>query len=59
MNHFILDMLENLKYSDSIAIKNREVIITYRELWEKSEALAYYIKERCKTKAPIVIYGIK
>ena len=56
---WILNNLEKFKYSNEIAIIHREKYITFKELWEKSEKIANYIKKNCKTKAPVLIYGNK
>ena len=56
---WLLDELEKLKESDKVAIIHREISITFKELWDKSEKIASYILKTCKTKAPILIYGNK
>lgn len=56
---WLLDELEKLKNNDEIAIIHRESKITFKELWEKSEHVANYILNTCKTNAPILIYGNK
>lgn len=56
---WILNELDKHKTSNQIAIIHREEKITFKQLWEKSEKIANYIEENCKTKAPILIYGNK
>ena len=56
---WVLDELEKRSLCNDIAIIHREKQITYRELWEQSESLAFYINSICKTKNPIMIYGNK
>ncbi len=56
---WILNDLEMFKNSSEIAIIHREKYITFKELWEKSEKIANYIKKNSKTKAPVLIYGNK
>lgn len=56
---WILDELKKRSKSGEIALIHREERITFRQLWETSDALAAWMKEKCKTKAPVVIYGNK
>ena len=56
---WVLENLEKLKSSDKPAIIHREKGITFKELWERSERVANYILNTCKTKSPILIYGNK
>lgn len=56
---WLLDELKKLKNSNETAIISREEKLSFRELWERSEKLAYFINEKCKTLNPIVIYGNK
>lgn len=56
---WFLDELEKLKNSDETAIIYRENKVTFKDLWKKSEHVANYILNTCKTNAPILIYGNK
>lgn len=56
---WLLDELETLKESDKIAIIHRDKSVTFKEFWSKSDQVANFIIENCKTNAPIVIYGNK
>lgn len=56
---WILDELKKLSDSEKTALIHRERRISFRQLWQQSEAAASYIKKICRTNAPIVIYGNK
>lgn len=56
---WLLDELKNLKNSNETAIINKEERLSFKELWERSEKLACFIDEKCKTLNPIVVYGNK
>lgn len=56
---WLLTELEKLRGSQKTAIVHREERITFQNLWDRSDKLAGYIDEVCKSKAPIVIYGNK
>lgn len=56
---WILDELKKKSGSDETALIHREETITFRQLWEKSDAVAAVISSRCKSKNPVVIYGNK
>ena len=61
----VLDILEEIKkYAESdkelVAVKSLDESITYKELHEFSDKLAYYLEENYKdNKSPIVVYGHK
>ncbi len=56
----ILERLALYKESDDLAMVSGTSRITYRQLWEKSEDLAAYIKGFCgEDKTPVVVYGHK
>lgn len=56
---WILEELEKRSHSDETAMICREERISFRQLWERSEALAAYVNCNCKTSHPVVIYGNK
>lgn len=56
---WILDELSKRSDSEEIALIHRERKLSFRQLWEQSDVLAEFIKGKCQTKAPIVIYGNK
>ncbi len=56
---WLLDELMKRADSEETAVIHREETITFRQLWEYSDVLAGYMKEKCRTKAPVVIYGNK
>lgn len=56
----ILERLAQYKESDNLSMISGTSRITYRQLWEKSEELAAYIKGFCgEDKTPIIVYGHK
>lgn len=56
----ILERLERFRDSDKVAMINGEKRMSYRQLHEKSDVLAGYLKERCKdSKTPVIVYGHK
>lgn len=56
----ILETLKRYEKSERIAMINNDKQITYKELWEKSDFLASYIKDKCaENKTPIIVYGHK
>ena len=57
--HLSDDSIKLLKDIVFILNIHREKYITFKELWEKSEKIANYIKKNCKKKAPVLIYGNK
>lgn len=56
---WLLDQLKKFKNSNKIAIVNKSEKLSFKELWEYSERMAYFINKSCKNKNPIVIYGNK
>lgn len=56
---WMLDELKKQEKSDKVAVMRRETSLTYRQLWQQSEAIANYILKTAKTDAPVVIYGNK
>lgn len=56
---WLLDELMKRSASEENAIIHREESVTFRQLWEYSDMLAGYMKEKCHSKAPVVIYGNK
>lgn len=57
---WILDELKNRKkIEDSFAIIHRDNKITYKDLWEYSEKIAYWMENNLNTDAPVLIYGNK
>lgn len=56
----LLKVLETYRESERLAMITGEKKITYRELWEKSDQLAEYIKSECgENKSPVIVYGHK
>ena len=56
----ILQVLSSYKNSQKTAMICNEDSITYQELWEESDFLASYIKEKLgNDKTPIIVYGHK
>ncbi|QQZ08639.1 D-alanine--poly(phosphoribitol) ligase subunit DltA [Heyndrickxia vini] len=48
----------SIEYPERTAFINREVSITYRDLWEQSSNLARYIEEYSnQSKSPIIVFG--
>lgn len=56
---WLLDELEKRKNCEDIAIYHREVKLSFKDLWRKSESLAVWMESELKTKRPVVIYGNK
>ena len=56
----ILERLKEFEKSNNIAMISGEAHITYKELWEKSDILAGYIKEKYgDTHTPVIVWGHK
>ncbi len=56
---WLLDELNKKRESNDIAVYYNKEKTTYKELWRKSEALSFYLKNIIDLKTPIVIYGEK
>lgn len=56
---WILDELFKLKNSDKLAINHGNDNITFKDLWNKSEILANYIKNNTEDNSTVAIYGNK
>lgn len=56
---WILDELKKFKDSECIAVRYRDEVITYRELWNRSERIGAYLQEKGLNEKPLVIYGNK
>ncbi|WP_050606704.1 D-alanine--poly(phosphoribitol) ligase subunit DltA [Clostridium niameyense] len=54
-----LDKIDSYSKSNRIAQVYRDDILTYKELKEKSDALALYFTKKLKNNKPIIIYGHK
>ena len=56
----ILEVLKGYQSSDRLAMTNDQGSITYRELWERSDLLAKYVKQICDDDyTPVIVYGHK
>lgn len=56
----LLKILKTYQDSERPAMVAGENKITFRELWEKSDQLAGYIKSVCKeNRSPVIVYGHK
>ena len=56
----VLEALWTYRHSDRTALIGSEGCLSYRELWERSENLAYWIRQKyLGNRAPIVVYGHK
>ena len=56
---WLLDELAKLKDSNRLAIRQREDAVSFKELWNRSEALSAFFLEKNVDHKPIVIYGDK
>lgn len=56
---WLLDKLEKLKNSNTIAIRYMDEFISYKELWHRSECIAKYLHDHGLNEKPLVIYGNK
>ena len=56
---WLLDELAKLKDSNRLAIRQREDAVSFKELWNRSEALSAFFLENNVDHKPIVIYGDK
>ena len=56
---WLLDELAKLKDSNRLAIRQREDAVSFKELWNRSEALSAFLLENNVDHKPIVIYGDK
>jgi len=56
----LLDIIDNYGKSNGIAHINREEVLTYRDLKNKSDALAFYLSKILDhDQSPIIVYGHK
>lgn len=56
---WLLDELKKRKHSTAKAIVYEDSVISYKELWERSEKIANYIESKSNNLNPILIYGNK
>lgn len=57
----VLELIEDIaaKYPERTAVKSSGKAITYGQLWEQSDRLAWVLSQKLKSDKPVMVYGHK